>query len=256
MILRQQIVPFYNWSYLAFSDIQARYRRSSLGVFWITLTTLLSSTAIAFVYSSIFNIQFQTYLPYVMLGVCLWNFTATCINELTASLIQNRHLLLGRKIEPQWLWYRITVRNLIILAHSMLVVLPIVWLSSGLLAPFALFESIAGMFLVSLILFTYGGLISVASTRYGDIPQAINALIGLAFLVTPVLWDVKVLGDKKSYLVEFNLFHHMVAVMRGPLLGQETHSSTWLILVIVALFGLVGLRHVLIRFRRSCMPWL
>jgi ABC-type polysaccharide/polyol phosphate export permease len=256
MMQHFSIISLYNWSYLAWSDIQARYRRSSLGVFWITLTTLISSVAIAYVYSSIFNVRFQDYLPYITLGICLWSFIATCLNEITSSLIQNRQLLLGRKIEPYWIWYRITVRNIIVLAHSLLIVLPILWLFDGSLSVTSLAISLAGILLVSCILFLFGGLLSILSVRYGDVPQAISALIGLAFLVTPVLWDVKVLGTKENHLVDFNLFHHMISAMRSPLLGQETSLSSWYILTVTALIGALILNYLVKNFRKSYMPWL
>lgn len=255
-MLKKNLLFFQNWSYLGWSDIQARYRRSSLGVFWITLSTLISSAAIAYVYSGIFKVSFAEYLPYITLGICFWNFTSISINELTTSLTQNRQLLLGRKIDPFWIWYRLIVRNVIVLAHSLLVVLPILIYLDGKLTLVGVLYCLLAIVLVSIILLSFGGVLSVLSVRFGDIPQAVAAIVGLAFLITPVLWNTKVLGDRNNYLVDWNPFYHIVTAMRSPLLGEQVNASTWLVLLGAAVLGLFATVIVASRFRKSSMPWL
>ena len=69
------------WTALAMQDIRLRYRGSLLGPFWLTITTVVLISTMGFVYSRIFNMQLQTYLPYLTVGLVLWQFIATVINE-------------------------------------------------------------------------------------------------------------------------------------------------------------------------------
>jgi lipopolysaccharide transport system permease protein len=244
-----------NWSFLAWTDIEARYRRSRLGPFWISLSALLSTVAISYVYGILFKQPLRTFFPYVALGIVLWQFISGSMVEVSAAIVANRALLLGSPITPSWLCYRIVFRNLLILGHTLLVVIPIL----AFLAPSSLLSlpiSIAGLLLVSCIVWSWGTSVAILSIRVGDLPQLINAAIGLLFLVTPVLWSKEFLGQSGALLTELNPFAHMLVVVRAPIVGEHFHVHSWLICFLLAVIGLLTMIKIQSHFKSKFMPWL
>jgi len=69
------------WTILAWYDIKQRYRGSMIGPFWYTLSTLVLVTALGVIYSGIFHVEIQTYLPYLAVGMITWSLISTCLLE-------------------------------------------------------------------------------------------------------------------------------------------------------------------------------
>lgn len=65
------------WLHLGWQDIKQRYRRSVLGPFWITIATGTTAVAMGGLYSMLFKLELSEHLPYVTLGLIVWNL----INE-------------------------------------------------------------------------------------------------------------------------------------------------------------------------------
>ena len=61
------------WLHLGWQDIKQRYRRSVLGPFWITIATGVTAIAMGGLYSKLFKLELSVHLPYVTLGLIIWN---------------------------------------------------------------------------------------------------------------------------------------------------------------------------------------
>ena len=83
--ISREFIELYNlyfiWFKLAKLDVVKRYRRSVLGPFWITITTLVTTTALSFIYSKVLNVEILEYFPYLTIGLIYWNFVSTLLNE-------------------------------------------------------------------------------------------------------------------------------------------------------------------------------
>ena len=69
------------WLHLGWQDIKQRYRRSVLGPFWITIETGTTAVAMGGLYSKLFHLQLSVHLPYVTLGLIIWNLINASILE-------------------------------------------------------------------------------------------------------------------------------------------------------------------------------
>src|SRR3954452_9004967 len=69
------------WLFMGWHDVRQRYRRSSLGPFWITLATALFVTAMTLVYAGLFGQSIQAFLPLVACGTVVWSLISGCIVE-------------------------------------------------------------------------------------------------------------------------------------------------------------------------------
>lgn len=67
------------WLHLGWQDIKQRYRRSVLGPFWITIATGTTAVAMGGLYSKLFRLELSEHLPYVTLGLIVWNLINAAI---------------------------------------------------------------------------------------------------------------------------------------------------------------------------------
>jgi len=219
------IADYRIWNLLAFQDIRQRYRRSVLGPFWITLSMLISIAALGVVYSKIFKMNIDEYLPYLTVGYVLWNFISTIVLESTAvitgaeAIIKQVNLPFGTYV------LRMVWRNLIILFHSFpVIVLILIYFNVGfninlLLFPLALLLTTA--FAVFL-----GYILGIVCARYRDVGQIINSLMQVIFYVTPVIWRADLLKGNR-WLLDFNPFYHYLEILRMCLMNVAFDWRPW-----------------------------
>ena len=72
---------------LAWYEVKSKYYRSTIGPFWITLSTLVTITGLSFVFWSIFNIPLKTTIPWISCGIIVWVYVSNVIDESTGLLI-------------------------------------------------------------------------------------------------------------------------------------------------------------------------
>ncbi|MGH7155400.1 MAG: hypothetical protein ACREF3_15850, partial [Acetobacteraceae bacterium] len=65
------------WLLLGTNDIKQRYNRSRVGQFWITLSMVVMTGALGFVYSYLFKTPITTYLPFLAMGIIVWTLISS-----------------------------------------------------------------------------------------------------------------------------------------------------------------------------------
>ena len=69
------------WTVLAWWEVRQRYRRSTLGPFWLTISMVIMVAAMGLIYARMFNMDINRYLPFLTVGLVIWNFVSTVIIE-------------------------------------------------------------------------------------------------------------------------------------------------------------------------------
>src|SRR5262245_58635528 len=62
------------WIRLGWNDILHRYRRSVLGPFWLTASAGIMAVSLGLLYSKLFGLPIDDFLPYLCVGLLLWGF--------------------------------------------------------------------------------------------------------------------------------------------------------------------------------------
>jgi ABC-type polysaccharide/polyol phosphate export permease len=110
------------WWVLALNDIRQRYRRSTLGQFWLTISMAVSITGVGLVFGLIFNHPLDSYVPFLGIGFIIWNLLSGMINELATRLIGADTYLRSYPAPRSVIIYRTITRNLLVTAHNLLLV--------------------------------------------------------------------------------------------------------------------------------------
>jgi ABC-type polysaccharide/polyol phosphate export permease len=239
---------------LAWQDIKQRYRRSTLGPIWLTLSSAIQMLTMSFLSAFLFNLPVQKSVPFVCAGMLVWGLITQTINEgavlfvsSTSYLTQIRRPLTIFLVQVLW-------RNVIVAAHNAVTYVIIALLfvivpsSSIMLWPF-------GLALVLLCLSWMVLVSAVISARYRDVPVIIQNILNVVFWFTPLMYFPEQLG-RKRFLADYNPFTHIVALLRAPLLGETPSLNDWLVVVAIAVVGWIGTFLFFARFRARVVYWL
>src|SRR5262245_35796346 len=244
------------WSALAWADTKSRYRRTTIGPFWLTLSTGAMVGSVGLLYAGLFGSDISQYLPFLGVGMIVWIFINSVITEgcnvfiTAAGYIKSVPLPLAAHV------YRPLARHAIILAHNpvLLIVLLLMfrW-PIGLDAPFAVLGFLIALIAVAGVALTLG----ILCARFRDIPQIVMAITQLLFLLTPIMWMPSTLKSPAlAVVIEWNPIYHLIEVIRGPLLGQTPAVEIWIKAMLLALASLaIGVASYQ-KFRHRVAYWL
>jgi lipopolysaccharide transport system permease protein len=237
-------------------DVAQRYRRSKIGAFWITISLGIMIATLSFLFGSLFQTRLQEFLPFVAVGMILWTFMISMINEGCTTFIDSSGMILQVRLPLFTHIIRLAWRNLIVLAHN-LVIIPFVFLLM-LLAPNANWLLvIPGFALVLVNMVGATMVLAVLSARFRDIPQAVQSLMQIVFFLTPIMWMPQSISAHASDAVlQLNPFYHLISIVREPLLGRAPELSSWLASLGLAVFGWLGALLFYGRFRWRVPYWL
>lgn len=228
---------FYIWKNLAWFDVLQRYKRTKIGPFWGVITTGVIIVFTGPVYSKLFNQNLHEYFPYVAVSYFFWSFLSVLIQELSNSLISSSEYIKHVSWPYSVYFYRCIIRNLIVLSHNSIVILPVLFyfstISFGGLGLFFF-----GLFIVIFMALGFGMLTSTLSLHYRDIPQLISNFLNMLFFITPVFWSAKMLGEH-TWIASINPMFHVLEILRQPLLGNNASSISYAITIIMGLFFFV-----------------
>lgn len=241
---------------LAHHDIRQRYHRSLLGPYWIVLGTVIFIAGFVLLGSTLFKVDRQYYLSYLVCGVLLWQLIVSMLTEGASMFLADQSRLLSSATPILGILVRTVIRNLIVFAHGAPVALA-VCAFNGYLTPLSLL-AIPGFTLLILTLAPAALVIGIVATRMRDIQSLV--VVALQFLVffSPVYWiDAAIpTGTPERLLVELNPFFHLLQIVRAPLLSQAPTLENWLVCLTLAAAGWVVAALVFIRLRGRVAFWI
>jgi ABC-type polysaccharide/polyol phosphate export permease len=224
------------WRTLGWADIRFRYRRTTLGPFWLTLSTGVMVFAIGLLYAGLFHQDPSLYIPSLAIGMIVWNFFVTSVTEGCLVFVGAGGFIKAYTIPLPIYVMRLLWRNMIVFMHNFLII-AVVWVVfrwelSPLLLLAVIGYAIMLVLVVGMVLF-----FGVLCTRFRDIPQIVASVLQLLFFVTPIMWLPSALGGHQ-WFVDFNPLFSVIELVRAPLLNQMPEPRQWLIALGCALFSL------------------
>ncbi len=224
------------WSLLGWLEIRQRYSRSKLGPLWLTISMGVMVGTLGIVYGTLFGQKLADYLPMIAVGLVVWNLLSAIVSEGSQAYMASANYI--RQVRTPRLIYLLQVawRNLVIFAHNFVIIVIVLvifgvksWAPLPLAAP--------GLALLVLNALWVGALAGLISARFRDLPQIVNALLQVAFYVTPILFSGQMLRGKHHWIVAFNPLAYWVDAVRQPLIGVMPSGLTWAICIGTALTG-------------------
>lgn len=236
-----------SWA-LGLSDIKLRYRGSALGPFWLTLSTAVMIGSMGFLYADLFHTDIHSYLPYLATSIIFWNYLSMLVSEGCTAFTQSESLIKGTRMPFTVHALRTVIRDTIILAHNVIVIVG-VFVIMGVHISFYALLAIPSLLLWAINGFAISLFFGALCARFRDIPQIIASIMQIAFFLTPVMWNADILKGHPmaNLLINLNPFYNMLEIVRAPLLGTPmtvhiVEKSLIVTVVIVAISAIAFAR--------------
>jgi lipopolysaccharide transport system permease protein len=225
---------------MALMEFKKRYRRSTFGQFWFTLTTAITILGMGLVFSVLFKMDPKTYLLYLSTSIICWTLISSTIVELSTSFISNEGYLKNYPGPKSIVIYKIIFRNIIAFLHN-LIILPVVFLICQKSVGTVNLLAIVGLFFLFINLVFIGLIIGPLCTRYRDGQQIIQSFMNIIVYVTPIFYTKEQIASKLPFLVTYNPFYYFIEIIRAPLLGTIPSLSNYIAISIITIcLGLIG----------------
>ncbi|KAF0963931.1 galactan export ABC transporter permease subunit Wzm/RfbD [Rhodococcus sp. T7] len=250
------------WLSLGWQDIKQRYRRSVIGPFWITIATGVQAAAMGILYSALLDIPLDEFLPYVTVGLIVWNLISASILEGSEVFIANEGLIKQLPSALSVHVYRLVWRQLLLFAHNLVIYVIMVfafgvwrhltWMSLAAIPAIALIVVNAAW--VSIMF-------GIFSTRYRDIAPILGSMTLLLFVLTPIMWTTQSLevqggqAAERVKLAELNPLFHYLDIVRAPMIGQDQQAYHWYIVLAITVVGWTAAILALRKYRARVPYW-
>ncbi|MBD1173034.1 ABC transporter permease [Pelagibacterales bacterium SAG-MED03] len=225
---------------LSWMDIKLRYARSILGPFWIVLSSMVLIGGLTFVFNSLWGMDVKSVVPWIAIGVIVWGFILTVVEEGSQMLIND--VFNNLAIKPiKWCLIHV-FKNLIILTHNSLVIFLALYFTDVKLTLNVIWV-LYGIVILSINALCFSIILSFLCTRYRDFILIIRNLMFLLFLITPIFWMPNLLKGNRALLADWNIIYQLIQTIRDPLLGISLNkfnliytSSFTLVFIILTIF--------------------
>ncbi|MGV9412348.1 galactan export ABC transporter permease subunit Wzm/RfbD [Nocardia sp. NPDC003693] len=247
------------WLALGWQDIKQRYRRSVLGPFWITIATGLQAAAMGVLYATLFGQSLTSYLPYVTVGLIVWNVISASILEGSDVFIANEGLIKQLPSALSVHVYRMVWRQFLFFAHNLIIYVVM-------LAAFSIWRDLDWTVLLAipglLLLFLNALWVTIAfgifSTRYRDLAPILSSTTLMLFVLTPVMWKTTALtgsASDRAKLAELIPTYHYLEIVRAPLLGDPIVLRSWLVVLAITVIGWIVAILAMKQYRSRVPYW-
>lgn len=248
------------WGHLGLQDVKQGYRRSVLGPLWITISMAVTALALGILYSALFAVEIEYFLPYVATGLIIWTFIGGCINQGTEVFIRNEGLIKHLPSPLSVHVFRMVWHQVLLFAHNLAVwaILMVIFRRGlgfeALLAIPALVVVVANGVWVAFF-------VGIIATRFRDIPPVMASVVQLMFFMTPIVWvyadfrDLPGTVGERARLAEFNPFLHFLEILRAPMIGDPIVLRHWIVALAITLAGWAVAMLAMRNYRARVSYW-
>lgn len=241
---------------LGWQDIRQRYRRSSLGPFWITISMGVMIGTIGLVFGQILNTPIHEYFPFLTAGIILWGYISAVVTDGCSGFISAEGIIKQLPIPLFVHIERMIWRNTLILFHN-IVIFPLVFFALGRSFSWTVFLVIPGFFLLVVNLAWVALVLAILCARYRDLPQIVGSVLQVAFYVTPIMWSPALMPNRFGInLLNLNPVFHLLEIVRSPLLGNLPGVENWVCSIAFAVLGWFFTLAIYGRYKRRIAYWL
>jgi lipopolysaccharide transport system permease protein len=259
-MLKEDIIPAFRqssaWLYLSWFDIKQRYKRSTLGPLWVTISTGILIGMLSILWSTLFKLDVQDYVPFFAIGQVVWTYIAMQLTDASIGFSQFDYIIKQGKVSFSSFILRLLSRNLIIFAHNLLIIIFVITFVSVLGWSKLAILSILGLAILSMGLFGLSLILSIVCTRFRDIQMIIQNVLMVAFYFTPIMWKTDQLSERINFYVNFNPIVHYMSIIRDPMLGIIPSITSWVITITVSVVVIIFSIYLLDKYRNKISYWL
>jgi len=244
------------WGRLGWLDVKRRYRRTTIGPFWTSITLAIYVVSVGTVGAALWHQDIYEYLPFLVSGMIVWTLVSSIIVESCNLLIAGQPLFRSIRFDYSILAYALVWRNFLVLLHNFVVYFLVVLLLKPQLLSFTALLALPGLALVVVNGVWVSLLLGMICLRFRDVPPLVNSAIQISMLITPLFWPADTLvGIRRVVFVDINPLYHVLDVVRAPLLGRVPATISYVVMIAMTIVGWWVTYAMFKRFRKRIAYW-
>lgn len=227
------------WIRMSKQELRNKYRRATLGPFWVTLTMALTIYALGALFAPMLGTNDSAYLPNLAVGWVVWFFISGVVLESTELYVHNISVIRNIRLPYSFYIYKCVSKNFMLFLHNFIIIL-IVFVLYGVDSLSGVFVSILNFVLLVVNLTITSSIVSIACCRFRDLISLIAAGMQFLFFVSPILWSTNnVAGRGAFYLL--NPYYYAIEGIRQPLfLSEVPYTYSFIFLAYTIVLAVIG----------------
>lgn len=208
------------WWSLPVEKVKASYRRTYLGMLWMTLTTVAFVAGLSLLFGVLMGQDLKTFIPYVAIGFIGFTWMIGLITGGAASVTGDAASIHTTPGPLSVYCYGVLSRPTLQFLHDAIVIVLVI----------IVFQVSVGWSLVVLpavlVLIVLNGVATALwlgplAARFPDVGQLVRLLTQVLFFFTPIFWSTTEMDrEQLVFLAGWNPLTYFLQFFRSPLLGE------------------------------------
>jgi lipopolysaccharide transport system permease protein len=206
-------------------DLQARYRRSVLGIGWSLLHPIATTLVLCVAFYKIFNVPIQEYLPFLLAGLAWWGYVTGTISRGCQCFVEAEGYIRQHPVPMAVYPLRTALGAMIHFVIALVLVLILTWCLKGFINLAALPAVAAGLAILLVFGWAAGVVAGYVNTIFRDIQHLTDIVFQVLFYLTPVMYTADVMTRSGMLLLlRLNPLTHLLKIVRDPLVYGQVPS--------------------------------
>jgi ABC-type polysaccharide/polyol phosphate export permease len=241
------------WFALAHDDLRQRYRRTSIGAVWVSVSYLVFAVTIALIGSQMTGVELLPFMVYVAVGYLAWNFINASITDGCTVFINTENWISGMRLPYSLFVFQSIARECLVFLYCAIIAIGIM-LATGHSIDLTALAALPALLIFLINAVSAHFFFGILVTRFRDISQIIQTAMRVLFFLTPLIWTPAQAGGLREWLW-WNPFTYFIDIFRAPIVdGVIPWHSWWVSLSITAVFGVFAF-VLFAYFRRRIAYW-
>lgn len=242
------------WTTLAWHSLHQRYRRTWIGMGWVSLSFALFALVKVVVFGPFSGMPIAEFAAFLVLGFMAFRFVANTVTGGAGLFIGAQSWIKSEPLPLSVHIYKLITTNFIIMGFAAIPALAVcVW--AGALHINALYSLPFILLAYALNGVWIGLVMGILCARYRDVMHFTSTVMQVLYFATPILWVPPETG-LRAQVALYNPVTHFIDVLRLPMLDGTIPWLSWAVVGSVTLMGLLVGSIVWARQHKRLVFWL
>jgi lipopolysaccharide transport system permease protein len=208
------------WLSLVRMDLQARYRRSVLGIGWSLLLPIATTAVLCAAFYKLLNVPIRDYVPFLMAGLAWWGYVTTAIGRGCGCFVEAEGYIRQHPVPMAVYPLRTALGAMIHFVIATVVVIALTWWLKGPANLTKLPFVVPGLMIQLVFGWAAAVVAGYVNTIFRDVQHLTDIAFQILFYATPVMYPPDVMERADIvWLLRYNPLAHLLKVVRDPLIS-------------------------------------
>lgn len=246
------------WTYQAWHDMTARYKRTALGSLWLAGQMVTLAICMSLVWGALQGVNLHDMLPYITAGLLCYGMVGFIMNQGVEVFMSAAGVIRNNAFPFSFYVLEDIARLTFTFLHNAVIFFIVEACVGAFVIPN--WTILIGLPIVMASIFVWGSVAGMLAARFRDLRYLIPHAGQLVFYLTPIIWRMSDMPSghtfKRSLLADLNPFYGLLELLRSPLLGQTPPAVCWTLSLVFLGVGIVVWLIAFTFFRRRIPFWI